>query len=230
MDWKNYQEKTAEFFRSIGLEADTNVTIKGIRTKHDIDVLVKSNYVGFDITWIVECKYWNSRVSKLHVLALREIVNDTGADRGILITENGFQSGAKEASILTNVELTSLECLKKSASNNFYAMKLQDLSIRLLSCKEKYWEIPKKTRIEVGLRPDYHGYSGDWVIQVCEDIANRAFSRQFPLTPDKNHIVIAKSGILIGKKIPEEFANIIEVVAFMENLVSNLETKIEMCS
>lgn len=73
MDWKNYQEEAAEFFRSLGLEAETDVTIQGARTKHDIDVLVKSHHAGFNIVWLVECKHWKSKVSKLHVLGLREI-------------------------------------------------------------------------------------------------------------------------------------------------------------
>src|SRR5215469_13423487 len=34
---------------------------------------------------------------KLHVLALREIVTDFGTDRGILVSESGFQAGAVEA-------------------------------------------------------------------------------------------------------------------------------------
>ncbi len=92
-DWAHYQEETAEFFRSIGLEANTNVTIRGVRTSHDVDVVVRSNHVGFDLLWLVECKYWKTPVSKLHVLALREIVSDIGADRGILMAERGFQSG-----------------------------------------------------------------------------------------------------------------------------------------
>ena len=84
-NWNDYQEEVAAFFRSLGLEAQTNVTLKGVRTKHDVDVLVKSHHAGFDITWVVECKFWNSKVSKLHVLALREIVTDVGVDRGILL-------------------------------------------------------------------------------------------------------------------------------------------------
>ena len=84
-DWREYQEEAAKFFQSLGLEAKTNVTVRGVRTSHDVDVLVKSRHAGFEVTWIVECKQWKSRVSKLHVLALREIVTDTGSDRGILL-------------------------------------------------------------------------------------------------------------------------------------------------
>ena len=88
--WKEYQEEAASFFRSLGLDASTDVTVEGVRTTHDIDVLVKSHHVGFEITWLVECKHWKTPVSKLHVLALREIVADVGADRGILLSEAGF--------------------------------------------------------------------------------------------------------------------------------------------
>src|SRR5690349_12216101 len=116
-DWSDYQEEAASLFRSMGLDATTNETLTGVRTKHDIDVVVRSHHAGFEITWLVECKHWNSRVKKLHVLALREIVSDTGADRGILLAEAGFQSGAVEAANLTNVRVTSLENLRTTAGN-----------------------------------------------------------------------------------------------------------------
>ena len=44
--WKDYQEEAAEFFRSLGLDANTDVNIQGVRTKHDVDVLVKSHITG----------------------------------------------------------------------------------------------------------------------------------------------------------------------------------------
>lgn len=68
-DWKEYQESVAAFFRSLGLEASVDVRLKGVRTTHDIDVVVRSQHIGFEITWLVECKHWKARVSKLHVLA-----------------------------------------------------------------------------------------------------------------------------------------------------------------
>ena len=57
------------------------------------------------MTWVVEAKSWRSNVPKEKILALRSIVDDTGADRGFLISEKGFQSGAWEAAKKSNVEL-----------------------------------------------------------------------------------------------------------------------------
>src|SRR5262245_46606631 len=87
-DWRAYQEEVAAFFRSIGLDAKTDARLQGTRTVHDVDVVVESSHVGFDLLWVVECKLWKEAVSKLHVLALRMIVQDLGADRGIIVSES----------------------------------------------------------------------------------------------------------------------------------------------
>lgn len=230
MDWRDYQEQAAKFFRSLGLEAETDVTIQGVRTKHDVDVLVKSHHAGFDVTWIVECKHWNSKVTKLHVLALREIVNDTGADRGILLAESGFQKGAIEAANLTNVQVTSLDDVEQSASNAINSMKLRDIFDRLIWCKEEYWNIPKQARIEFGLRPDVGGdvgYSGDWAIQVGEDLITKGFRAVYPIVPDETHLVISKR--VIEQDMPRDFKTLAELLAFVEPLVEKLEDKINVC-
>ncbi|WP_417702222.1 restriction endonuclease [Pseudomonas sp.] len=230
MNWKDYQEKAAEFFRSLGLDAETDVTIQGVRTKHDIDVLVKSHHVGFDVTWIVECKHWKSKVSKLHVLALREIVSDTGADRGILLAEEGFQSGAIEAANLTNVQVTSLKHVETSASTAINAMKLRDLFDRLIWCKAEYWEIPKYIRIKSGLRPETGGavgYSGDWATKVGENLISKAFRGEFPVTPDEMHQMVSKG--LVGQEMPSEFIDMKDLMDYLEPLIEDLENRINEC-
>jgi restriction system protein len=159
--WQEYQEEVSAFFRSLGLDATTNHSVQGVRTSHDIDVYVRSHHVGFDVVWIVECKHWSTPVTKLHVLALREIVTDLGADRGVLLCETGFQSGALEAATLTNVHATSLSALRGTASAELTAMRLRELFDRAESCGVRYWNIPKGARIEAGLRPGGgSGYSG----------------------------------------------------------------------
>lgn len=220
--WQKYQEDAADYFRSIGLNASTDVTFKGIRTHHDIDVLVVSHYVGFDITWVVECKYWKQSVNKLHVLGLREIVADVGADRGILLAESGFQSGAFEAANLTNIQLTSLEDLRKNASHSIYAMRLRDLYDRVGICKDRYWEIPKQKRIEYGLRADLfeHGYSGTRVIDMCIDILTRAFRGTYPFQSE-----CIEASLLFGKD--KSFESAKEVVQIVESKISELEAKLD---
>ena len=70
----------------------------------------------FNLLWLIECKTLEQPGDKNHVLALREIVSDTGADRGIMMAERGYQSSAFEAAQLTNVQLISLAELTVTAN------------------------------------------------------------------------------------------------------------------
>jgi hypothetical protein len=106
--WKQYQERVAQLFRELRCDVKTDCVVKGVRGPHDIDVSVR--FVGFGLhqPWIVECKLWRRRVSKLNFVALQKIVENIGADRGLLIAEAGHQSGAYEAAKGANITLTSL--------------------------------------------------------------------------------------------------------------------------
>jgi hypothetical protein len=113
--WKKYQEDAATLFRSLGFSAKVEANIQGARSLHNVDVLVTFNIGGVPVQWIVECKRWKSRVSKVHVAALSEIVKDLGADRAFMLSEVGFQAGAVSLATHTNISLTSLEELRTDA-------------------------------------------------------------------------------------------------------------------
>lgn len=181
--WREYQEETAAFFRGIGFDAETDQELTGVRTAHKIDVVARGRHVGFDVLWVIECKQWKSRINKLHVLALRTVVTEVGADRGILMAERGFQRGAQEAARLTNVTVTSLAKLEASASYDIGMAQLHDLQNRVDKCRERYWDLPKDFRIDQDLRPDVglSGYSGSYVIQAVEAALNEAFRGRFPI-------------------------------------------------
>jgi restriction system protein len=218
-EWWQYQEETAMFFRELGLNAETNVPIQGVRTSHDVDVVVRSRHVGFDVLWLVECKHWKKKVSKLHVLALREIVADTGADRGILLSEEGFQSGAIEAASLTNVQATSLASLRKTTTVEVTAMRLRELFDRNESCKERYWDIPKDERIAHGLRDEMPGYSGARIVEYAADVLAKALRGVYPVETETPY-AFATPGAR------RNFSSAEEVVAILEPIIRELEARI----
>ncbi len=89
--------------------------MEGARSKPLIDVDVTFRQHGIACRWVVECKLWKKRVEKANVLTLKAIVEDVGADRGIIFCENDFQSGARDAARHTNILLvTSLEEFKRT--------------------------------------------------------------------------------------------------------------------
>lgn len=116
--WRDYQERAAAFFRTLGLEATTDESINGARATHALDVAVRSRpRAGITQLWIVECKLWQRRVGKAHVATLGSIVQDVGADRGIMLSESGFQAGAIRLAAHSNITLTSLADLHENAEH-----------------------------------------------------------------------------------------------------------------
>jgi len=115
-NWREYQEKVAAFFRRQGCNAEVEKIVQGVRAKHEVDVHVTFHRSGIECTWVVECKLWKSKVPKEKVMALKSIVDDVGADRGIIVSENGFQSGALDAVRDSNITLvTSIDEFEKTA-------------------------------------------------------------------------------------------------------------------
>lgn len=116
--WRQYQEDAAACFRGLGLSAETDVRLTGARGQHDVDVVVRSKLAGVDLLWVVECKQWKRPVTKAPVLALIEIVRDLGADRGFLLSESGFQTGARRCAKEVNVTLGSINDLPRWAEHD----------------------------------------------------------------------------------------------------------------
>lgn len=122
--WKQYQEDVAEFYRSLGLDAQVEEVIEGVRGRHEIDIAVRGRRAGMEFLWVVECKAWKSNIPKEKVMALASIVDDVGADRGLLLSEKGFQAGAINAAHRSQVKLTSLAELRVDANDEVTAATL----------------------------------------------------------------------------------------------------------
>lgn len=185
IDWFEFQEDIKDHFNSLGADAETNVRVQGVRTCHDIDVLVKTRFLGENITWIVEAKHWKSKVTKAQVLVLRSIVDDIGADRGFIISVAGFQSGAFEAANDTNVKLKTFDELKVDTKGLIEAEILKTYHKRLSFLEDRYWSHSKKMRIKYGLRHGTADYSMKFVGQQLLTIARTAImaaeERNYPI-------------------------------------------------
>jgi hypothetical protein len=146
MDWREYQTAAAEFFAGLGMRAEVETKVTGSRVSHRVDVAVSFSAYGVDHQWLVECKFWKSRVPKEKVMALKAIVEDVGADRGFLLSEEGFQSGATTAARFSNITLTNLEDLRANAEADFQAIRWREVYGRMATCRVKFNELSVVTR------------------------------------------------------------------------------------
>ncbi|MBW1925404.1 MAG: restriction endonuclease [Deltaproteobacteria bacterium] len=136
MNWREYQKHIAIFFRKLGCDAEVEAKVDGARAKHMIDVWVRFKKFGLETKWVIECKFWNSAVPKEKVLVLRSVVEDAGADKGILISEAGFQSGAVGACKRTNITLTDFHRLKESSQEDLVSSLLHQIETRTIELKQ----------------------------------------------------------------------------------------------
>lgn len=161
--WQEYQEEAAALFRSLGLEATTDERLDGVRGRHDVDVVVRSRRAGLELFWVVECKRRRRPVEKLHVTALAEIARDLGADRGVLLSEVGFQAGAVRMAFKSNVTLTSLAWLREEAAEELLTLGLGECRLRLAYLHDRLSAVGQVGRQEDGsYSVSYRTSPGRW--------------------------------------------------------------------
>lgn len=187
-DWYIFQEDIKKHFESMGTDAKTNVKVSGVRVNHDIDILVKSKFLGNDITSIIEAKKWKTNVPKEKVLALQAIVQDVGADRGFIISEKGFQSGAHQAAENSNISLVNYNELVSSTKQYMDLEILKHYEQRCEILAARYFAHPKRVRREYNLKHDVcvplSPFSGSTLLRYVEKVIECIKNREYPINTD----------------------------------------------
>ncbi len=106
------EQRLVQLFRGRGYDVEHNVKIVGRSgTEHQIDLLVRFDAPLHTSKIIIEAKSYQGSIDKDKVMKLIQIVDDLGADRGIIITTSWFTPGALTTAEGHNVELWDRERL-----------------------------------------------------------------------------------------------------------------------
>jgi hypothetical protein len=178
MNWREYQEQAASFFRQLGLKANIEHPLKGARGVHKIDVFVSGELYGIEFSWVVECKAWKQNIPKEKVLALQSIVQDVGADRGYLLSEKGFQSGAIQVSRNSNIILTSIDHLSEITKEARFQTIAENRSFEIKKSMERLTEFKRRSE-KAAYNPIRLELRGD--LGVCELLLDDALKGNFPV-------------------------------------------------
>ncbi|MGW6336091.1 restriction endonuclease [Nocardia rhamnosiphila] len=107
--WRDLETTVAAILAECDMAVQRGVRIQLPRGHVDVDVLAEETAQDIKQTIVCECKDWSSNVPQEKVHAFRTVMNETGANRGYIITRKGFQQGAIAAAVSTNVELVTFE-------------------------------------------------------------------------------------------------------------------------
>lgn len=142
------------------------------------------------MVWLVEAKFWKTKVSKAHVLAFRTIVEEIGADRGFMVSSEGFQRGAVQAAKNTNVKLKGLAEMKSETKGMVESEIIKTFQKRLTLIEDRYWSHSKDLRNKYGLRHEITDWSRNFVGQQLLTTAREALmaaeQREYPIDLETN--------------------------------------------
>lgn len=108
-DWKDLQEQVGGVLRDCGMTAIVGHRLPLARGHAEIDVFATDHLHQPPSVYVCECKRWESAVRQSAVHALHTVVQNAGANWGLLIARKGFQSGAFKAAERTNIKLLGWE-------------------------------------------------------------------------------------------------------------------------
>lgn len=229
--WRNYQEQVAALFRDLGCSAEVEASVQGARATHDVDVWVVFERFGLQHKWVVECKYWNDPVPKEKIGILKYVVDDVGADKGVLVAKSGFQPGAMDASRSTNIVLTSLPNLRSSVEEDLQTSLIEQLERKTINLRDRHSALYIHEEDERGAtlypRPgvDSENYIAiGAIISALEHGFRRVAVDTFPAPIG---IDFESDGYKMAKN-KKEFVELAgETVEYVDNWVSAQETAIE---
>lgn len=133
-DWKDLQNKVCLLLNQIGLRAETEKVIETPRGEVEVDVFAIDPNSVDQISYIIECKNWNSPINQSIIHSFTTVMNETGCNIGYIISKNGFQSGAIKYVKNTNIKLFTFDDIQSHYYRlwmmNYFAPQLEKINER----------------------------------------------------------------------------------------------------
>lgn len=123
ISWKDLELKVSSILSGSGYSTEVGKKINTVRGNAAIDVYAtKKNEM-----LLCECKNWTTRVPQTVVHAFRQVIQDSGAHKGFIISRKGFQSGSFETSKNTNIQLLDWNEFQSIFEKDWLREKSKDL-------------------------------------------------------------------------------------------------------
>ena len=116
MDDKEYEAATAALYQALGESSGIKIECYGSSCRiqgksgswYQIDVLTSQSNGLQTVRTAIECKYWNKRVTRNVVSNLITTVEDTNIEKGVIVSKEGFTSGAIALAKQKNISLVEM--------------------------------------------------------------------------------------------------------------------------
>ena len=204
MDWKKYEEITKHIYETLGKASGVRVECFGNQCKikgksfveHQVDVLTSHSDGIHSYKTVIECKYWEENINKDIIMKVAEIVEDTGASKGIIVSKNGFTPDAVAFAKYKNIGLVELreptdddwEGRIRTIQFNMNMLLPQVNGIELIISPETISTLKQGSRMRVefldfeypdGKTENIEKYIKDFTDEVCKKEENEPFEKVY---------------------------------------------------
>ena len=127
MNWQSYEELTKDIYEALGQASGVSIECWGPTcrvsgssgTSYQIDVLTSHTAGLHRYRTAVDCKYWNRRVGQSSVAKLSSMLDDTGIEKGVLVSLCGFAKPARRFAASKRISLVRLRPASETDWNGF---------------------------------------------------------------------------------------------------------------
>ena len=203
MEWKDYEEVTKHIYETLGKNNGVEIecfgnkcSVKGkSEVNHQIDVLTKHSDGIHTYKTAIECKYWDKNINKDIIMKVAEIVEDTGLNKGIIVSKLGFTPDAIKFAKYRNIGLVELRELTEKdwegrlktivVNINMLLPELTGLDL-IVSEDIKSDLVDNMTRVELlevqlknGEKVPFETYVNDFTAELSKKNENEEFTKVF---------------------------------------------------
>jgi hypothetical protein len=119
--WQDLQVQVADILRKSGFSVEIEKDLATVRGSVEIDVYAIEDIDGREYRMLCECKYWKSNIPQQIIYGFRTVLDDTGANLGIIVTMSNFQTGALSSAGSTNIVLLNWEGFQERYFESWYS-------------------------------------------------------------------------------------------------------------
>jgi hypothetical protein len=159
-DAVGFEQLAQQLFQAIitqdlvqNIEVKHNVRLEGILTSHQVDVFWEFRVGDVRYQTVVEVKDWAKPVDQGEILEFKAVLNDLpGQPRGIVVSQSGFQAGARRIAAIDGIVLYELRKPTASDLKNRVSSLILNLSTHFLRASDVHLEHDENWRLSEARR------------------------------------------------------------------------------
>lgn len=114
--WQEYERLVKDIYEALGQAAGVEIECWGAKCRikdrdgifRQIDVVTKHSDGVNQYRTLISCKNWNRKIGSAHVTEMAKLVDDTDANKGVIVSAKGFSEPAKQKAEANGIGLVEL--------------------------------------------------------------------------------------------------------------------------